>query len=137
MSTRSLGRGGAVARGWGPPVFHHQRRFVTVSTHGDTLLMVVKEGPQVHVMGFEIYALAIVNELYFRRLAQGTAHDVALTEGRARLQAKIALLRDYARTGPARRHPFEFFDFGVRRRFSVAWQEEVATTLAREVPKYL
>ena len=95
MSTRSLGRGGAVARGWGPPVFHHQHRFVTVSTHGDTLLMVVKEGPQVHVMGFEIYALAIVNELYFRRLAQGTAHDAAFTEGRARLQAKIALLRDY------------------------------------------
>ena len=87
-------------------------------------------------MGFEIYVLAIVNELYFRRLAQGPAHDAALTEGRKRLQAKIALLRDYESTDPARRHPFEFFDFGVRRRFSGAWQEEVATTLAREVPEY-
>ncbi len=116
-------------------LFQFQRRFITVSTHGDTLLVVVK-GPQVHVMGFEIYVLAIINELYFRRLARGAAHDAALTEGRARLQAKIALLRDYASTGPARRHPFEFFDFGVRRRFSGAWQEEVATMLAREVPEY-
>ena len=116
-------------------LFQFQRRFITVSTQGDTLLVVAK-GPQVHVMGFEIYVLAIVNELYFRRLAQGAAREAALTEGRKRLQAKIALLRDYEDTGPARRHPFEFFDFGVRRRFSGAWQEEVATTLAREVPQY-
>src|SRR5690606_36169834 len=34
------------------------------------------------------------------------------------------------------RHPFEFFDFGTRRRFSRDWHEEVVTTLAREVPQY-
>ncbi|MES2948140.1 MAG: nicotinate phosphoribosyltransferase [Pseudomonadota bacterium] len=116
-------------------LFQFQRRFITVSTQGDTLSVVAK-GPQVHVMGFEIYVLAIINELYFRRLAQGSAREAALTEGRARLQAKIALLRDYENPSPARRHPFEFFDFGVRRRFSGAWQEEVATTLARAVPQY-
>lgn len=33
-------------------------------------------------MGFEIYVLAIVNELYFRRFDV----DVARTEGRRRLQ---------------------------------------------------
>jgi nicotinate phosphoribosyltransferase len=49
-------------------LFQLQRRYITVSTHGDTLSIVGK-GPQVHVMGFEIYVLAIVNELYFRRLA--------------------------------------------------------------------
>lgn len=116
-------------------LFQFQRRFITVSTQGDTLL-VVAQGPQVHVMGFEIYVLAIVNELYFRRLAQGAGEGEALAEARRRLQAKIALLRDCASTGPARRNPFEFFDFGVRRRFSGAWHEEVVTTLAREVPQF-
>lgn len=116
-------------------LFQFQRRFITVSTQGDTLLVVAK-GPQVHVMGFEIYVLAIINELYFRRLAQGQAREAAWTEGRKRLQAKIALLREYEQSAPARCHPFEFFDFGVRRRFSGAWQEEVATTLAREVPQF-
>ncbi len=115
-------------------LFQFQRRFISVSTEGDTLHVVAK-GPQVHVMGFEIYVLAIVNELYFRRLAQGTAHDAALAEARKRLQSKIALLRDNISDGPVRRHPFEFFDFGVRRRFSGAWQEEVTSTLAREVPQ--
>jgi nicotinate phosphoribosyltransferase len=33
-------------------------------------------------------------------------------------------------------HPFEFFEFGTRRRFSAAWQDEVVGTLAREVPEY-
>lgn len=116
-------------------LFQFQRRFITVSTQGDTLL-VVAQGPQVHVMGFEIYVLAIINELYFRRLAQGAGEGEALAEARRRLQAKIALLRDGASTGPARRNPFEFFDFGVRRRFSGAWHEEVVTTLAREVPQF-
>ncbi len=34
------------------------------------------------------------------------------------------------------RHPFEFFDFGTRRRFSRDWHEEMVTTLKREVPQY-
>jgi nicotinate phosphoribosyltransferase len=33
-------------------------------------------------------------------------------------------------------HPFEFFDFGLRRRFSRNWQEEVVTTLKAEVPRF-
>lgn len=114
-------------------LFQFQRRFITVSTEGDTL-RIVAMGPQVHVMGFEIYVLAIVNELYFRRLARERGGKEAfLQEGRKRLQAKITLLRDYA---PTLRNPFEFFDFGVRRRFSGEWQTEMVKTLAREVPQY-
>lgn len=109
-------------------VFRFQRRFITVDTDGDTLL-VRASGPQVHVMGFEIFVLYIVNELYFRRFDQAAA----LAEGRRRLDMKVALLRDFAQEAPCR-HPFEFFDFGVRRRFSAAWQEEVVTTFAREMP---
>ena len=48
-------------------LFQFQRRFITVHTHGESLSVVAK-GPQVHIMGFEIYVLAIINELYFRRL---------------------------------------------------------------------
>jgi nicotinate phosphoribosyltransferase len=114
-------------------IFKFQRRFIqaTVAADGKTL-EIVAEGPQVHVMGFEIYVLAIVNELYFRR----SDPAAALAEGRARLQAKIAALRAFGADEPARAHPFEFFDFGVRRRYSGAWQEEVVRTLKDDVPEY-
>jgi len=116
-------------------LFQFQRRFIRVFTEGDTLCIVAK-GPQVHVMGFEIYVLAIVNELYFRRLSlERGGMDLFLGEARSRLQTKIALLREYD-AGPALRHPFEFFDFGMRRRFSGQWQSEMVKTLASEVPQF-
>lgn len=115
-------------------VFRFQRHFINVSVEatpeGDTL-QIVADGPQVHVMGFEIHVLTIVNELYFRRVDQ----QKALAEGRKRLSAKIALLRDFEKEAPCA-NPFEFFDFGVRRRFSAAWHEEVVATFAREVPQF-
>ena len=114
-------------------IFRFQRRFVRASAAADGhTLEIVAEGPQVHVMGFEIYVLAIVNELYFRR----ADHAAALAEGRTRLQAKIAALREFGAREPVRAHPFEFFDFGVRRRFSGAWQEEVVRTLKDAVPEF-
>lgn len=110
-------------------IFHFQRKFIKVSRDGEQLLIRAC-GPQVHVMGFEIYTLFIVNELYFRRFPQ----QACLDEGRRRLQAKLELIREFSAT-PQQKHPFEFFDFGVRRRFSGAWHEEVVATLAREVPQ--
>ncbi|WP_426689490.1 nicotinate phosphoribosyltransferase [Rhodanobacter ginsengiterrae] len=77
-------------------------------------------GPWLHTILFEVPLLAIVNEVYFQRTSQG----LDLAEGRQRLQAKIALLRnapDYAQCRIA--------DYGTRRRFSRVWQEEVVTTL--------
>src|SRR5687767_3394322 len=47
-------------------IFRFQRDFIRVRTHGEDL-EIVAAGPQVHVMAFEIFVLAIVNELYFRR----------------------------------------------------------------------
>lgn len=110
-------------------VFRFQRKFITVGVEGDTLTIRAK-GPQVHVMGFEIYVLYIVNELYFRRFDQAPA----IEEARRRLGDKIASLRSFMQE-PSSRNPFEFFDFGLRRRFSGAWQEEMVATLAREVPQ--
>ncbi|HEX2604096.1 MAG TPA: nicotinate phosphoribosyltransferase, partial [Oxalicibacterium sp.] len=43
-------------------VFRFQRHFIRVSVE-DEELRIVAEGPMVHVMGFEIHVLAIVNEL--------------------------------------------------------------------------
>ncbi len=111
-------------------IFQFQREFIEVKGRGEAL-EVVARGPQVHVMGFEIYVLAIVNELYFRRL--GDAHT--LTVARERLNAKIGLLQDFDGE-PERRHPFQLFEFGVRRRYSGAWQREVVATLKAQVPQY-
>ena len=111
-------------------IFSFQREFICASAEG-TALRVVARGPQVHTMAFEIFVLAIVNELYFRRFDA----EPALAQGRQRLQGKIALLRGFEQE-PARLHPFEFFDFGVRRRFSRAWQREVVSELKAAVPQY-
>jgi nicotinate phosphoribosyltransferase len=111
-------------------VFRFQRKFIDVSCDGDTL-KIHAAGPQVHVMGFEIYVLYIVNELYFRRFDE----SAALAEGRARLSAKIARLKAFG-AEPAQHFPFELSDFGTRRRYSGVWHDEVVQRLAREVPEY-
>jgi nicotinate phosphoribosyltransferase len=111
-------------------IFSFQREFISATVEGDAL-HIRAVGPQVHTMAFEIFVLAMVNELYFRRFNA----EAAVAEGRVRLQAKIDLLRGFSQEPPAR-HPFEFFDFGVRRRFSRDWQREVVTTLKREVPMF-
>src|SRR4051812_17085795 len=114
-------------------IFRFQRRFIRASVAADgRTLEIVADGPQVHVMAFEIHVLAIVNELYFRR----SDAAAALAEGRTRLGAKIDALRAFGAGEAPRAHPFEFFDFGVRRRFSGAWQEEVVRTLKDEVPGF-
>ncbi|MBC5763819.1 nicotinate phosphoribosyltransferase [Ramlibacter albus] len=111
-------------------IFRFQRRFIDVQADGEDL-RIVAHGPQVHVMAFEIFVLAIVNELYFRRFDA----QRALEEGRKRLAAKIQMLRDFARR-PQKAHPFELFDFGVRRRFSGAWQREVVARFQGEAPQF-
>ncbi|HKX37520.1 MAG TPA: nicotinate phosphoribosyltransferase [Burkholderiales bacterium] len=85
-------------------------------------------GPWLHTILYEIPVLAIVSEVYFRR----TQRQPDLEEGRRRLKAKIDLVR---KVEPE--FEFKISDFGTRRRFSLAWQEEVLQTLKREVPEYL
>ena len=111
-------------------LFRFQRKFIHVDTDGPHL-RIRAAGPIVHVMGFEIYVLYIVNELYCRRFDQ----QAALEEARRRLAEKVAQLREL-NYEPARANPFEFFDFGVRRRFSGDWHDEAVATLARELPQY-
>ena len=84
-------------------------------------------GPWLHTILYEIPVLAIVSEVYFRR----TQPRPNLDEGRRRLAAKIELVRKLEPSLELR-----ISDFGTRRRFSGAWQEEVLQTLKREVPEY-
>jgi nicotinate phosphoribosyltransferase len=85
-------------------------------------------GPWLHTILYEIPVLAIVSEVYFRR----TQPRPNLDEGRRRLNAKIDLVRTVEPE-----LEFKISDFGTRRRFSRAWQEEILQTLRREVPEYL
>jgi nicotinate phosphoribosyltransferase len=84
-------------------------------------------GPWLHTIFYEIPVLAIISEVYFRR----TQPRPDLAEGRRRLGAKIDLVRTVEPS-----LEFKISDFGTRRRFSLAWQEEVLQTLKREVPEY-
>ncbi|HYT46924.1 MAG TPA: nicotinate phosphoribosyltransferase [Burkholderiales bacterium] len=84
-------------------------------------------GPWLHTILYEIPVLAIVSEVYFRR----TQPHPDLAEGRRRLKAKIDLVRTVEPE-----LDFRISDFGTRRRFSLAWQEEVLQAFKREVPQY-
>lgn len=88
---------------------------------------IVIQGPWLHTILYEIPVLAIVSEVYFRR----TQPRADLGEGRRRLAAKIDLL---GTVEPAL--DFKISDFGTRRRFSLAWHEEVIGTLKERVPQY-
>ena len=113
-------------------LFRFQRRFVEVRAVGETLEIVAR-GPLVHVMGFEIFVLYIVNELYFRRLPREGVIETA----RERLQAKISELKAaLADHTAANDFPFVLFDFGLRRRYSAAWHDEVVARLAADLPQH-
>lgn len=113
-------------------VFRFQRRFIEVKADGEKL-SVIARGPLVHVMGFEIFVLYIINELYFRRLSQ----DGVLAVARERLNAKLDFIRAAAgELATDGEFPFIFFDFGLRRRYSGEWHDEVVKTFANEVPEH-
>ena len=80
-------------------LFQLQRRFIEVSVPAaqPAGLAIRVRGPMLHCMLFEIYVLAIVNELYFREVPQAAA----LAEGERRLEQRVALLRDFASEPPA------------------------------------
>lgn len=120
--------------------FRLKRRFVHVDIT-DGQLDIWFEGPVVQTMPFEIYALKIVNEVYFRNTQQNPDYD----EGGKRLAKKIFQIKDYLGLEdkfssdfesdmiPTRK--FQFADFGTRRAFSGEWQREVVSTLHTNLPK--
>jgi nicotinate phosphoribosyltransferase len=109
-------------------LFQFNEKFLRIA-EGDAPggLDITIRGPWLHTILYEIPVLAIVSEVYFRH----TQPDPDLAEGRRRLKAKIDLVRTVEPE-----LDFKISDFGTRRRFSAAWQEEVLQTLKREVPEY-
>src|SRR5258707_7317409 len=108
--------------------FHFNAKYVRIG-HGEQPgeLDIPIRGPWLHTIMYEIPVLAIVSEVYFRR----TQPHPDLAEGRRRLQSKIDLVRTVERE-----LDFRISDFGTRRRFALAWHEEVLQTLKREVPEH-
>ena len=106
-------------------LFQLKRRFIKATLDAEGRLDIRIEGPMIQAMMFEIFVLAIVNELYFSHLDQQSAWQV----GEQRLNDKIILLQDYRGQMAAYDVPFLVSDFGTRRRYSVAWQEQVIERL--------
>ncbi|ENV55258.1 nicotinate phosphoribosyltransferase [Acinetobacter baylyi] len=111
-------------------LFQLKRRFITAGIDEEGRLDIWVEGPMVQAMMFEIFVLAIVNELYFRRIRS----DAVLEEGERRLQAKLALLEQYQTQHQSDEPPFLVSDFGTRRRYSFEWQKHVIAAFHHHFP---
>ena len=108
-------------------LFHFSERYVRLAPgEKPGEIEITVRGPWLHTIMYEIPLLAIVSELYFRR----TQPQPDLAEGRRRLKAKI----DVARAVEPQLG-FKIGDYGTRRRFSRAWQEEVLQAFKREMPQ--
>lgn len=100
-------------------LFHLKRSSIVVkkAEGSDTDIEIRIRGPWLHTIMFEIPVLAIVNECYYRKFYP----NQDLAEGRWRLKAKIESIKDIQDIGIS--------EYGTRRRFSKAWQEEVIKTM--------
>lgn len=111
-------------------LFQLKRRFIRASIDAKGRLDISVEGPMIQAMMFEIFVLAIVNELYFRRIRT----EAVLEEGERRLQAKLELLKQYEAQHANDEPPFLVSDFGTRRRYSLEWQKHVIESFHRSSP---
>ncbi|HBM1246428.1 nicotinate phosphoribosyltransferase [Acinetobacter baumannii] len=111
-------------------LFQLKRRFIHASIDEEGRLDIRIEGPMVQAMMFEIFVLAIVNELYFSRIKT----DEVWAEGERRLQAKLELIQQYEKSQQPNDPPFLVSDFGTRRRYSFEWQKHVVAAFHNTVP---
>ena len=111
-------------------LFQLKRRFIQVGIDEQGRLDIVVKGPMIQAMFFEIFVLAMVNELYFRRLET----PAVLAEGEKRLQAKAAFLQECEQKQNPNDPPFAVSDFGTRRRYTFAWQKHMLEVLHHASP---
>ncbi len=111
-------------------VFHLKTKHVKVekTDKSDCGLAITVAGPWLHTILFEIPILAIVSELYFRRLGI----EVPREEGLRRLDEKVAMI-----LAEPDHEGFRLSDFGTRRRFSRDWQSVVLNRLVQTLPRKL
>lgn len=112
-------------------IFKFDVNQIRISTSGEDLV-IKTHGPWWQTMLYEIFVLAIVNELHYADLMKNfTKREIAnvFEEGRNRLGQKIDLVKN--------KEGFLFTDFGTRRRFSKEWQETVVHYCKQEAPDKL
>jgi nicotinate phosphoribosyltransferase len=85
---------------------------------------VYAQGPIFQSSMFEVFILAIINEVYFK--FSGFSDDDILRIGMERLDAKIEAVK---------KNPILFADFGTRRRFSKTWQDKAIEKLKKSLPR--
>ena len=101
-------------------LFRLNERCVSIEPLPSGEIDVVIRGPWLHTIMFEIPLLAIINEVYFRN----TQSVPDFPQGRRRLDQKIEQLHGEGLS------ELKIADYGTRRRFSMAWHEEVLRVLA-------
>ena len=111
-------------------LFQLKSRFIHAGIDSEGRLDIGVEGPMVQAMMFEIFVLAIVNELYFQRIRT----PEVLEEGQRRLTAKIEFIQQCEQQQRPEDPPFLVSDFGTRRRYSLAWQRQVIQAFHQAVP---
>lgn len=96
----------------------------------DGELSISTHGPWWQTILYEIFVLAIVNEVYFQHKIKGlSSYELSNIEqeGLKRLNQKIEMIRDV--------DGFQFIEFGTRRRFSREWQNTVVDQMVRKLPE--
>jgi nicotinate phosphoribosyltransferase len=104
-------------------LFKLNEKYIHIEPQTNGELSISVKGPWLHTILFEIPVLAIVNEVYFKN----NSKEVNKSDGQKRLLHKISLLKT-----PALQE-LKIADYGTRRRYSKVWQEEVLSTLMKEL----
>lgn len=87
-------------------------------------------GPWWQTILYEIFVLAIVNEVYFQnKISKMSRYEMSnlYETGRRNLKNKLDLIKDV--------DGFQFIEFGTRRRFSKEWQEDAVNFMMEYLPK--
>lgn len=87
-------------------------------------------GPWWQTILYEIFVLAIVNEVYFKnQIKEMSDYDISklYETGRKNLKNKLDLIKDV--------DGFQFIEFGTRRRFNKEWQREAVEFMINYLPE--
>ena len=113
--------------------FKFNRKHIDIYTN-DEKIVVTTNGPQIYTMGFEIYVMSIISELYFRRF---NSFEKLWETSNTKLDDKISNLIRYHKTEerylPIDRQ-LKIFDFGTRRRWSKDWHLYLVEKLKECLP---
>jgi nicotinate phosphoribosyltransferase len=103
--------------------FQLQREYVHLGENAGAFTLSIK-GNWFHTVLFEVPLLAIISEVCLCPEGRNTKAELV---GLRLLHEKVQKVREY-------RTDFQFADFGLRRRFSSFWQDQVVSILAENLP---